>query len=233
MHDNFAWFLTLAVFAGLSMNLLLRFGIGLPRIALEEDARDSGRNSGWVFLVWPGVYFVSTMLLWLFFSILQSVLFLGFLEYILIFPVSSLFFTVIEYLARRLVVKTDWKGKIISRNRFISEYFFNGAAADRSSHNVGSSHNGGAPVVGAPVGAALFITLGLAGGFAQAAMLSFCFSAGAALAVLISGEIRRRSAMEAVPRCLRGGPLVFIAMGLLSLVFTSLAMVFYAVLGAN
>jgi Na+-translocating ferredoxin:NAD+ oxidoreductase RnfA subunit len=83
------------------------------------------------------------------------------------------------------------------------------------------------------VGSALFLILGLAGGFAEAAMLSFGFSAGAALAVLIVGEIRRRSSMEAVPRCLRGGPLVLVTMGLLSLVCISAAMVFYAVLGAN
>jgi len=133
----------------------------------------------------------------------------------------------------RLVVKTNWKGEIVSRNRFISDYFFIGAGADQASPKGDVSLNGGAPVNGAMVGAALFITLGLANGFAQAAMLSFCFFAGAALVVLIAGEIRRRSAMEAVPRCLKGGPLVLIAMGLLSLVLTSLSLVFYAVLGAN
>jgi len=220
MQGKFAWFLTLAVFSGLSMNLILRFGIGLQRIALEEDGagapplRDSGENAKWVFLVWPGIYFVSVMFLWLFFSGLQSVLFLGFLEYILIFPVSSLLFIVIEYLARRLFLRTGWRGGTVSLDYF---YLMNGAA----------------PVNGAMVGAALFIILGLAGGFAEAAMLSFGFSAGAALAVLIVSEIRRRSAMEAVPRRLRGGPLVLITMGLLSLVCMSAAMVFYAVLGAN
>jgi len=224
MHGNFAWFLILAVFSGLSMNLILRFGIGLQQITLEEDPGQSGDNAKWAFLVWPGIYFISVMFLWLFFTILQSVLFLGFLEYILIFPVSSLFFTVMEYLVRRLVLKIDWRGQVVSGNFIINDYFFIGSLMTGA---VQSSFNG------AIVGAALFITLGLAGGFAQAAMLSFGFSAGASLAVLILGEIRRRSAMEAVPRCLRGGPLVLVTMGLLSLVFTSLAMVFYAVLGAN
>ena len=224
MPGNFAWFLILAVFSGLSMNLILRFGIGLQQIALEEDPGQSGENAKWAFLVWPGIYFISVMFLWLFFTILQSVLFLGFLEYILIFPVSSLFFTVMEYLVRRLVLKIDWRGQVVSGNFIINDYFFIGSLMTGA---VQSSFNG------AIVGAALFITLGLAGGFAQAAMLSFGFSAGASLAVLILGEIRRRSAMEAVPRCLRGGPLVLVTMGLLSLVFTSLAMVFYAVLGAN
>jgi hypothetical protein len=244
MHDKLPWFFTLAVFSGLSMNLILRFGIGLQRIALGEDSGDSGENAKLAFFVRPGIYFISIMILWLFFSFLQSVLFLGFLEYILVFPVSSLFLTVIEYLARRLVFTTDWRGEIVSCNRYISGYLFIGglkADGDQSPSAGDVSPNGafaGAPVGGAlaggaPLGAALFITLGLAGSFTQAVMLSFGFSAGAALAVLIIGEIRRRSAMEAVPACLRGGPLVLAAMGLLSLVFISVATVFYAVLGAN
>jgi electron transport complex protein RnfA len=227
MPNKFAWFLTLAVFSGLSMNLILRFGIGLRRIAFEEDPRGSGKDAKWVFLAWLGIYFISIMLLWLFFSVLQSVLFLGFLEYILIFPASSLFFTLIAYIGGRLVLRTDWRGEIVSRNNFISDNFPVGGhitGADQSSFNCAFS---------GMVGAALFIILGLAGNFTQAAALSFGFSAGAALAVLIVGEIRRRSVMEAVPDCLRGGPLILVAMGLLSLVFISAAAVFYSVLGAN
>jgi len=216
MHGKFVWFLTLAVFSGLSMNLVLRFGIGLQRIALEEEPRDLGENAKWMFFVWPGIYFISVILLWLFFSILQSALFLGFLEYILIFPVTSLLFTAIEYLAKRLVLRTGWRGGTVSF------YLMDEAG--------GGSTRG---AIGADVGAALFIILGLAGTFAEAAVLSFGFSAGAALSVLIVGEIRRRSAMEAVPRCLRGGPLVLVAMGLLSLVCISTAVVLYAVLGAD
>jgi len=220
MPNKFAWFLTLAVFSGLSMNLILRFGIGLQRLALEDNSGDSEENAKRVLYIRPGLLFISCLLLWLFFTGLQSVLFLGFFEYILIFPVCSLYFTAIEYLARRLVLKTNRKGEIVSRNAFISDYLFIDqlkADADQSP----------------PVGAALFVILGLAGSFAQAAMLSFGFAAGSALAVLIAGEIRRRSAMEAVPDCLRGGPLVLAALGLLSLVFISAATVFYAVLGAN
>jgi electron transport complex protein RnfA len=238
MPNKFAWFLTLAVFSGLSMNLILRFGIGLQRIALKDDGgsapiRDSGKNTKWAFVVCPGMYFISVMLLWLFFSLLQSVLFLGFLEYILIFPVSSLFFTVVEYLARRLLLTTNRKGEAVSHNRFISDYFFSGLMTGAGQSSLNGAPVGGIPVGSTPVGAALFIILGLAGSFAQAAVLSFGFAAGTALAILIVDEIRRRLAMEAVPRRLRGGPLVLITMGLLSLVFTSVAVVFYTVLGAN
>jgi electron transport complex protein RnfA len=214
MPNKLALFLTLAVFSGLSMNLILRFGIGLQKIAMEEDSRDSAEKSEWFFLIRTGIIFVSIMLLWLFFSALQSVLFLGFLEYILIFPVSSLFFTALEYLAGRLVLKSEYSfiGRLITGDGQLS---FNSMLG------------------GAPAGAALFIMLGLAGGFAEAVTLSFGFSAGGALAVLIVTEVRRRSAMEAVPRFLRGGPLVLVTMGLLSLVVISAATVFYAVLGAN
>ena len=220
------------------MNLILRFGIGLQRIVFKDDEggaplRGSGKNAERVFFIRPGTLFISCLLLWLFFSGLQSVLFLGFLEYILIFPVCSLFFVVVEYLARRLVFKTNFKGEIVSRNRIISDYLFIYSpvtGADKASPN-GMFHS--APVGGAPVGAALFVILGIAGSFAQAAMLSFGFAAGSSLAVIITGEIRRRSAVEAVPEYLRGGPLVLAAAGLLSLVFISVATVFYAVLGAN
>jgi len=261
MPDNFIGFLTLAVFSGLSMNLILSFGIGLRQIAAEDDsARDGayGKTGGRVFLVRTGIYFASVMILWLFFSLLQTVLFLGFFEYILIFPVSSLFFIVIQSVAKRLVLRTDWRGDIVSRNNFLSDCFFieGSASAERGPSAAGSSgnDNGGARGTGAAgdgadqpppdnafsgitggasIGAALFIILGLAGGAARAATLSFGFAAGAAAAVLITGEIRRRSATEAVPQRLRGGPLVLITMGLLSLVFTSVAAVCYSVLGAN
>jgi len=233
MPGKFAWFLTLAVFSGLSMNLILRFGIGLQRIVFEDDSRGSGKNAERAFFIRPGTLFISCLLLWLFFSGLQSVLFLGFLEYILIFPVCSLFFVVVEYLARRLVFKTNFKGEVVSRNRFISEYLFiYGPGTDADQPPLDSNFSA-APAGSAPVGAALFVILGLAGSFAQAAMLSFGFAAGSSLAVMITGEIRRRSAVEAVPECFRNGPLVLAAMGLLSLVFISAATVFYAVLGVN
>jgi len=230
MPDKFAGFLILAVFSGLSMNLVLRFGIGLRRIAAEDDT--GLKTGGGVFLVRTGIYFASLMILWLFFSLLRQAVFTGFFEYVLVFPAGSLFLTVMRYLAGRLVLKIDWRGETVSRNNFLSECFF---LEDKKTGNTpaGGAPAGGAPAGGAPIGAALFVILGLAGSAAQAAALSFGFSAGAALAVMITGEIRRRSAMEAVPPRLRGGPLVLITMGLLSLVFTSVAVAAYAVLGAN
>jgi len=210
MPNKFALFLTLAIFAGMSMNLILRFGIGLQRIASDEEPGYSGKKAKWMFFVWPGICFISIILLWLFFSALRSVLYLGFLEYIMVFPVSAVYFTAIKYLSKRLINSPDWEA-------FLPDFFLTEAASDR----------------GVPAGAALFITLGLAGNFGEAVTLSFGFSAGAALAVLVIGEIKRRSGMEAVPGFLRGGPLVLVTMGLLSLVITSAAVIFYNVLGAK
>jgi electron transport complex protein RnfA len=226
MSNKFLWFLTLAVFSGLSMNLILQLGIGLQRIAMGDDSRHCTGTSKEVFFVWPVIYFISIMILWLFFSVLRSVLFLGFFEYILVFPVSFLFFTGIGRLFRCLAKRRNeepvFNNCFIRRCLFIDSLI---ADADESSPNSAFS-DGDAPVNGAMAGAALFIILGLSGGFAQTAALCFGFSAGAALAVLIMVEIRRRSVLEAVPRSLRGVPLVLVTLGLLSLVFTSIAAVF-------
>jgi electron transport complex protein RnfA len=225
MPNNFVWFLTLAIFSGMSMNMILQFGIGLRQTALYNTEE----NSKGVFFVRAGLYFLSIMILWLFFSFLQSVLFLGFFEYILVFPAAYFFFLAVEYLSRRLLLSTNWRGEIVSRGDFISEcLFIDSRTTDNEAETLNSAFSNGAPA-----GAALFIMLGLADGFAQAAAFSFGFSAGSALAVLIVVEIRRRSAMEAVPRSLRGVPLILVTLGLLSLVFTSVAMALYNVLGAN
>jgi electron transport complex protein RnfA len=80
-------------------------------------------------------------------------------------------------------------------------------------------------------GAALFITLNTASGFIEALVLSFGFVLGVLLAFLILGEIRRRSTMEWVPFFLRGNPLMLISLGLLSMIFSSAALVFFRVLG--
>jgi electron transport complex protein RnfA len=79
--------------------------------------------------------------------------------------------------------------------------------------------------------AALFITLNTASGFIEAAALSFGFALGILLAHIILGEIRRRSMMERVPRFLRGSPLILVSTGLLSMIFSSAALVFFRVLG--
>jgi electron transport complex protein RnfA len=65
------------------------------------------------------------------------------------------------------------------------------------------------------------MTVNMASNAADAALLSFFFAAGCLLSVSILGEIRRRSALEWVPRYIRGSPLALISMGLLSIIFAS------------
>jgi len=195
----------LAVFSGLSMNLILQFGLALKRVAFETTV---GRER---LLAGMGILFASIMLLWLIFSFARSVIFLGFLEYMLIFPASSLVFSVFEYLTDHFILKEDWEGA--GRK---DAFFLNNALSG-----------------GALIGAALFITLNVANGFLEAMVLSLGFSSSTALVFVIVGEIRRRSGMEAVPRWLRGGPLALIAMGLLSLIFSSGALMLFGVLGTG
>jgi electron transport complex protein RnfA len=128
----------------------------------------------------------------------------GLLEYIFLFPLCYLVFSAYTYLINRFIF-TKPSGH---ENK---DSIFTGSMLS---------------------GTALFIMLNIAGNLAEAAVISLGFVLGIVLAVVIVGEIRRRSAMEAVPRFLRGGPLVLIAMGLLSLIFSSTALMFYEVLGA-
>ena len=81
------------------------------------------------------------------------------------------------------------------------------------------------------LGAALFITYNISGNWTEALAMAFGFSAGILLTLLITGEINRRSEMETVPRFLKGRPLILISMGLLSLVFGSIAYIMNGILG--
>jgi len=95
----------------------------------------------------------------------------------------------------------------------------------------GKKRVSGWPSGGASSGVACFLILSLAASFADAVFLSLGFAFGILFAVIAAGEIKRRAGMEAVPPSLRGAPLSLIAMGLLSLVCSSLAAVFFEVLG--
>ncbi|MDR0457005.1 MAG: hypothetical protein LBH20_10030 [Treponema sp.] len=202
MISSITWLVMLAVFSGLSMNLILQFGLGLKGIAFDESMSREKLLAG------SGIIFATVMFLWLFFLFIRSVLFLGLLEYVVLFPVSSLVFSVLEYLTNRFILK-----KNMEQER--------------------SLLSGDALTGGALVSAALFITLNVAGSFYEAVILSLGFSGSAMLVFVVVIEIRRRAEMEAVPRWLRGGPLALIAMGLLSLVFASGALMLFGVLGVQ
>jgi len=202
MVSNLTWLVMLAVFSSLSMNLILQFGLGLKGIAFDESIGKERLLAG------SGVLCATVIFLWLIFSFIRSVLFLGLLEYVLLFPVSFLFFSVLECMTNRFILKKNVEQEIAIL--------------------FGDTLTGGAFA-----GAALFMTLNVAGSFYEAVIFSLGFSCSAALVIVVVSEIRRRAELEAVPHWLRGGPLAFIALGLLSLVFISGALMLFGVLGVQ
>jgi electron transport complex protein RnfA len=87
---------SLGIFSALSLNLILRFGLGLSGSITGPD-----KPLGNVWYQWA-VLFLSVLLLWLLFSYVLSPLSLGFFEYFLLFPLSVLVCTGLELLLRRL-----------------------------------------------------------------------------------------------------------------------------------
>ncbi|MDR1869679.1 MAG: hypothetical protein LBQ82_06815, partial [Treponema sp.] len=123
--------------------------------------------------------------------------------YVLLFPVSSVVYEALEYFIFQYLYKKDPSGEYIV------------------------SFPGGITAV------CVFICVNLARGFLEAAVLSFGFTAGIFLVYLIIREVRKRAALEAVPRFLRGKPLVLITMGMLSLVFSVVSILLFRMAGAQ
>jgi Na+-translocating ferredoxin:NAD+ oxidoreductase RnfA subunit len=198
MATSLTWLVMLMVFSGLSMNLLLQFGLDLKGVAFDANIRKERLLAG------SGVLFATVILLWLVFSFTRSVFLLGLVEYIVLFPASFLVFSGLEYLANRFIMKKN-----------------TGRDEPLLSNNLTG---------GMLASAALFITLNNADNALEALVLVLGFSCSTALVYVIISEIRRRSEMESVPHGLRGGPLALVAMGLLSLVFASGALMIFKVL---
>jgi electron transport complex protein RnfA len=188
-----SWLLLLGILSSLSMNLILQCGLGISGVAVDREGRNGPP------LLRGGILFITVLFLWSVFSWVFSSFSLGFFEYILLFPLSSMVYSGVEFLLYRLFLKKKPEPSLV---------FCDGLAA-----------------------AAFFITLNIASGFIEAAALSFGFALGILLAHIILGEIRRRSMMEGVPRFLRGSPLMLVSMGLLSMIFSSAAIMFFRVLG--
>jgi hypothetical protein len=75
----------LAVFAGLSFNMILHFALGAAGVAVDRPGTEKILPS----IMQMGILFVSVLLLWMVFYILPSFPG-GFLEYFLFFPLSAL-----------------------------------------------------------------------------------------------------------------------------------------------
>jgi electron transport complex protein RnfA len=187
----------LAVFAGLSFNMILHFALGIAGVAADRPGTERILPS----IAQMGILFLSVFLLWVVFYILPSFPG-GFPEYFLFFPLSALMCLGLEKGIFRLFPKSA------GGERLFSAF---------------TAYDGLASL-------ALLLTYNLALGLAEALVLSFFFALGNLTAVLILGEIRRRSVLEWTPRSLRGSPLILISTGLLSLIFSAAAGICFTLL---
>ncbi|MDR2617537.1 MAG: hypothetical protein LBC62_01590 [Treponema sp.] len=187
----------LAVFAGLSLNLILQFALGTRGVLLFT--RDSRETPFPVFQM--ANLFVSVFVLWAAYYYILRPLSGGALEYFLLFPLSALVCLGFESLRKKVSPKQESPGAF----------------------SASTAYGGLVPV-------SLIMTIHLALTVFDAAVLAFFFALGCFLALLILGEIRRRSGLEWVPRYLRGSPLVLISMGLLSMIFAAAAWICFRVL---
>jgi electron transport complex protein RnfA len=181
----------LGISSGLSLNLILQFGLGIQHIGLDDENRVRSYELP---VVQGGILFLAVPLLWFFFVYMVGPLSLGFLEYMLLFPLSVL-------------VCRGLEGAV--------DYFFPRALPAVKAFTPLSAYNGLVP-------AALMMSLCLASSLAEVVILSLGFCGGLLLAILILKEIQRGSSLEAVPEFLRGLPLMLISMGLLSLIFSAI-----------
>jgi electron transport complex protein RnfA len=191
---------SLAVFSGLSLNLILHFALGASGVASDRPGNLKIRAAA----VQMGVLFLSVLLLWTVFHYILPPFPGGFSEYFLFFPLSALVCRGLEKGILRAFPKAAGEGDRL----FSACTAYDGLAS-----------------------LALFLTCHLALGFAEALALSFFFALGNLAAAAVLGEIRRRSALEWLPRRLRGTPVIFISMGLLSLVCGAAAGICFTILG--
>ena len=192
----------LAVFSGLSLNLLFSFALGATGAA---KAAPKGESQPLPFFQ-LAVMFVSVLFLWALFSFAVPPFWTGFSVYFLLFPLSALACVGLEFSCARLFPKS---AAALSSQKVFSAF---------------TAYDGLVP-------ASLLLTFILAGTFSGAIVLSLFFAIGNLTAMLVLNEIRRRSALERVPRFLRGSPLILISAGLLALVCASAAVIGFNILG--
>lgn len=202
----------LAVFSGLSLNLLLQFALGTAGAAADVSHGDNAvRKIPFAQIV---ILFLSLTVLWVFFAYVLPVRWRGFSEYFLFFPLSALVCMGSEFVCERILCR------IVPKLFPQREPRFSGI---EKTFSAVSAYDGLVP-------AALFIMTFTAERFADAAVLSMFFTVGNLFAMLSLNEIRRRSAMEQVPQYLRGSPLILISMGLLSLISAAAAGICFRIL---
>ncbi|GHV52496.1 hypothetical protein AGMMS49579_09870 [Spirochaetia bacterium] len=228
----------LGVFSSLSLNLVLQFGLGM------RDISAGRRKDHPVPFLEAGVIFLSVFILWLFFTFVLAPLQLGFFILFLLFPLSALTCIaseqILTWFVRRYPVPGHAAGdeELVSPPEFAAEAVSRGSPPEFAAEAVsrGSPPDGekrrpwlfrGISAYDGLVPLALLLTLNVGVTLMEAAVLSLGFALGILLTALILREIRRRSSLEAVPPLLKGDPITLISMGLLSLIFASVAVMFF------
>ncbi|MDR2900151.1 MAG: hypothetical protein LBV20_01335 [Treponema sp.] len=179
------------IFVGFSANLAIQTGLGVRDIiGIKQYKWENSFSQGFIL-------FFSVLVTWIVFNFLVFPLNLGFLETLLLLPLTILFAVFIE------------KGF----------FFVFSKLTKPAGSSVLSAYNG------LIFGAAFFV-LKMAESFTDALIMAAGFSLGYMLSMAIILEIHKRSSIEAVPKALRGSPLLLISLSLLSLVCSAAAVFF-------
>jgi len=194
----------LAVFSALSLNLLLQFALGTAGAASDIGQKIHTKRE--LPLIQFCIFFISTLILWVFFKYLFPGFWTGFSEYFLFFPLSAIVCLGLELFVERVLPRVYTK-----------------FTHPKKSFSAITAYDGLIP-------AALIITFIVAETFTDALIIAFSFALGNLAAMLTLNEISRRSTLEWVPKYLRGTPLILISMGLLSLISAFAAGIFFRIL---
>jgi electron transport complex protein RnfA len=196
----------LAVFSGLSLNLLLQFALGTAGAASDTGYKANAKRE--LPLIQFCIIFVSIIFLWIFFKYFLPAFWRGFSVYFLFYPLSAMVCMGFELFVERVLPRVFSKLKGI-----------------RKSFSAITAYDGLVP-------ASLIITFIVADAFADVLVIALFFVVGNLTAMFTLNEIARRSSLERVPKHLRGTPLVLVSMGLLSLISTFAAGIFFKILEA-
>ena len=198
---------SLAVFSGLSLNLLLQFALGMSGIFRDSYSKDASVSADReVPFFQLGLIFISVLFLWVFFSFIVPPFWNLFSMYFLFFPISALVCIGLERLAKALFLR------VLPKYADIKTVFSSLTAYD-----------GLVPV-------ALIITITLARNFGDAVVLALFFPLGNLAAMFVLNGIHRKSSLEWVPGYIRGTPLILVSMGLLSLISATVAVILFRIL---
>ncbi|MDR2807483.1 MAG: hypothetical protein LBB43_00570 [Spirochaetaceae bacterium] len=183
---------SLAIFSSLAFNLVVHCGLGIREIAERQE------SPFFLLVIQSIILFLSVLLLGIFFSMVLVPLSLGFMQYLLFFPLSFLVCSGLETGSSLLLKKLNIN------------------LPEKHLFPLPSAYNG-------MVVLALIVTLHLSFRLIDTVIIALGFALGVFLSTVILFAIVRRSVLEVIPPFLQGFPFVAISAGLLSFIFTVVA----------